>query len=96
VAEPGRVVSHVVAVSWDERHLVAVAKVALVFGLDLAQAAGWWWWPRGIAGQCWGVVGQVGDRDFLKSRSRFMTSSCPIPPACSRSLLFTGPWGFRT
>jgi hypothetical protein len=36
VAEPGRVVSHVVAVSWDERHLVAVA-VALVFGLDLAQ-----------------------------------------------------------
>jgi hypothetical protein len=92
VAKPGSVVSHVVAVSWDERHLVAVAEVALVFCLDLAQVgrrATGGGGPAVVAGQSWGVVRQVGDRDFSRSRSRFMTSNCPIPPAWS--LLLTGP-----
>jgi hypothetical protein len=94
--QPGSVVvSHVVAVSWDERHLVA-AEVALVFCLDLAaKAAG----PLVVVARVQDSVGVLSVRlatvTSRKSRSRFMTSSCPIPPACSRSLLLTGPWGFE-
>jgi hypothetical protein len=84
---------HVVAVSWDERHLVAVAEVALVFCLDLARVgrrATGGGGPAIVAGQSWGVVRQVGDRDFSRSRSRFMTSNCPIPPAWSLLLTDLG------
>jgi hypothetical protein len=46
--QPGSVVvSHVVAVSWDERHLVA-AEVALVFYLDLAAGRG----PLVVVARC--------------------------------------------
>jgi hypothetical protein len=94
-AEPGRVVSHVVAVSWDERHLVAVAKVALVFGLDLAQvgrqAAGG---GPAVVQDSVGVLSvRLATVTSLKSRSRFMTSTAQSALArgrcCSRTLGFS-------